>query len=449
MSDPWVFVSSRRRSRQLVVLALGLGLATLQAGPSARADDEQKSKAVGSCVSEAASILRRPAGEQSWHAVADKETVNSGDLLVGLPGSMIDSANGAVRLTLMADLDRSSPYPILECAVQPHQASGVDLDFTLDRGRVEVENRKQSGAAHVRLHIRNDTWDLNLTEPGAALGIELYGRWPRGATFQTEPDPKQAPTASMVLLVLKGEVILKHKHHEHTLSAPPGPAMIEWDSVAGQDEAPERLDKLPAWALTAAADSAVAKQKKVVLERFRQALLNKSVGEAIDEFINSEQPGDRRLAVILMGAIDDLPRLGRAMRETKHPDVWEDGVLALRHWIGRCPGQDLILYKKLIEVGNYKPVQAETLVQLLHSYGDEDLARPETYQTLIDYLNHDVPGIRGLAYWHLVRLVPAGRSIAYSPTAPKDEREAAVRKWRALVPSGQVPPRNHATTKQP
>jgi hypothetical protein len=148
-----------------------------------------------------------------------------------------------------------------------------------------------------------------------------------------------------------------------------------------------------------------------------------------------------------MGALDDLPRLGKAMRETKYAGLWDDGILALRHWIGRCPGQDQILYDRLIEVGKYKPVQAETLMELLHSFGDEDLARPETYQTLIDFLDHDVIGIRGLAYWHLRRLVPAGQGINYNPAASKEERKAAIQKWRALVPSGQVPPRAKAETK--
>jgi len=443
MSDP-CFVRSHRLQPALVA-ALCLACAAL-AVPSIRGADEPKS--VASCVSESASILRRPSGEAAWRTVAQKDLVNSGDLLVGMPGSMIDSQNGAVRLSLLADLDRTSPYPILEAAVLLHQSPGVDLDFTLDRGRVEIDNRKEAGSAQVRLHVRNDTWDLNLTKPGTSVAVELYGRWPRGATFQPEPDSKQAPTASMVLLVLKGEVVLKHKDHEHTLRAPPRPAMIEWDSVAGQDEAPEHLDKIPAWAVAGANDTPLAKQKKEVLERFRQALLTKSVGESLDEFMNSERPGDRRLAVILMGALDDLLRLGKAMRESKHQDVWEDGVLALRHWIGRCPGQDQILYKRLIESGKYKPVQAETLVQLLHSFGDEELASPETYQTLIAYLDHDLPGIRGLAYWHLYRLVPAGQSIGYNPMASKEERAAAIQKWKQLVPSGKVPSRTKSAASK-
>jgi hypothetical protein len=430
----------RRREAVVVIFCLTFAAwGVLSAG--IRGDESKKGQPAGTCASEPASILRRAAGEASWHPLAQNEAVNTGDLLVGMPGSMVTSQNGAVRLSMMADLDRTSRHPILESAVSLHQSPGADLDFTLDRGLVEVENRKETGPANVRLHVRNDTWDVVLTEPGSTMAVELYGRWPRGVPFKSEPDPKHVPTASMVFLVVKGEVMLKHNHISHRLKAPPGPAMMEWDSVAGHDETAEHLDMLPAWAQQQAEESPLAKQKKAVLERLRQALLNKPVGEVLDEFLNSDQPGERRLALILMGALDDLPRLGKAMRGTKHLDVWEDGILALRHWIGRGPGQDQILYNRLIDTGKYKPVQAETLMELLHSFGDDDLARPETYQTLIDYLDHDLPGIRGLAYWHLVRLVPAGQAIGYNPGAPKEEREAAIQKWRKLVPNGKVPPR--------
>jgi hypothetical protein len=150
-----------------------------------------------------------------------------------------------------------------------------------------------------------------------------------------------------------------------------------------------------------------------------------------------------------MAALDQLERLGKALREAKHPDVWENGVVALRHWIGRGPGQDQILYKALIESANYKPVHAETVVQLLHSFGDNELASPETYQTLIDYLDHQHLAIRGLAHWHLYRLVPAGRDIAYNQLDPKEAREAAVQKWRKLVPPGKLPARLAAEKDKP
>jgi hypothetical protein len=79
------------------------------------------------------------------------------------------------------------------------------------------------------------------------------------------------------------------------------------------------------------------------------------------------------------------------------------------------------------------------VLQLLHSYGDEELSRPETYEVLIDYLKSDRLAIRGLAYWHLVRIVPSGRSIGYNPLDPKEKRDEAAAKWRELIPAGKLP----------
>jgi hypothetical protein len=150
-----------------------------------------------------------------------------------------------------------------------------------------------------------------------------------------------------------------------------------------------------------------------------------------------------------MAALDQLDRLGKAAREAKHPDVLEDAVLALRQWIGRSPGQDQILYNGLVNKAGYKPVHAETVVQLLHSFGEADLASPETYQTLLDYLDHQHLAIRELAYWHLYRLVPAGRDIAYNPLDPREAREAAIQKWRKLLPPGTVPARPGVEKQKP
>jgi hypothetical protein len=80
-------------------------------------------------------------------------------------------------------------------------------------------------------------------------------------------------------------------------------------------------------------------------------------------------------------------------------------------------------------------------VQLLHSYGDKELARPETYETLIDYLAHEKLAVRNLAYWHLYRLVPDGRKIGYDAMAAKEARDRAIEQWRKLVPPGKLPPK--------
>jgi len=404
-------------------------------------------KIAGTCGSEAGTMMVRTSADSKWHAVKAAERLPAGDLLVGFPGAAIDSENGAVHLTMLGDLDRNSPYPVIENAVVLHGGDGADLSFTLDRGRVDLINRKTSRAAQVKVKVRDTSLELSLLEPGTRVALETYGRWPRGARFSKEPDPKNAPTTSLIILVLKGEALLKHGGFEKTMRAPPGPAMLEWDSVTGADESPAHLDKLPTWAARHDDDSPETKQKKEVIEEFRQAVLAKGHEAALEDFLASDNKMHRALAVFVLGALDDLPRLGKALREAKHFDVWDNGVVALRHWIGRGPGQDQILYKGLIERVNFKPRQAEAVLQLLHSFGEEDLARPETYQGLIDFMDHDLLAIRGLAYWHLYRLVPAGRELGYNPLGTKEERDEGTKKWRKLVPPGTVPSRTAGEPK--
>jgi hypothetical protein len=429
-------------------LALGLMLVVGQAGHAGDIKAEpDKRVPVATGTSEAATLIRRTAGEREWHLVDQLEMLKSSDLIVGLVGGVIDTQKG-VRIRFTGDLDGISPFPILESAVILHDSADKDLDFTLDRGRVELTNRKESGPAQVLLHIRDQQFAFTLAEPGTSLALEVYARWPRGVPFVKEPDPKHVPTAELVIVVLKGNVVLRHGAAEFNMKAPPGLALIDWDSVVGLDEAPQQLDQLPSWATGAEPTTPLGKQKKDTIQRMRTSALAKGIGPTLDEFINSENPLDRYLAVVAMGALDDLPRLGATMREAKHLDLLEAGVVALRQWIGRAPGQDQILYKGLIEVGHSKPIYAETMLQLLHSYGDEELARPETYQTLIDYLNSKAFGIRGLAWWHLTRLAPAGRDIGYSPLDPEEKRLAAMEKWRKLIPNGTIPTRARTQEKK-
>jgi hypothetical protein len=430
-----------------LALAAGL-LAALGAGfltpPTLAAEKEpaaSKRVAAGKSLTAKATILRREKPGAKWEIVAPKETLYTGDLLVGLPDAQLLSRNGAVRLDFLSDLDHNSPYPIHEAAVRLHNNSKADLEVTLDRGRVDLINVKKKGKARVLVHVWHGLWDLTLEEPGTAVALELYGRWPRGSAFKPKPGPKDVPTANLIILVLKGEVDLKHAGFEHALRSPPGPAMIEWDSVGGSDETPEPLKKLPEWAQPGGEDTPVARRKKAVIERFRKAVLAKGIDGALQQFLHSEKMDDRATAVVVMGALDDLHDLGEALREAKHPDVWEHGVLALRQWLGRAPGQDQRLYQALLKTRNYSKVDAETTVQLLHSYGEEDLAQPETYEMLIDFLEHDQLAIRGLAHWHLCRLVPEGKKIGYNPADPPKKFVAAALKWRKLVPKGKLPPR--------
>jgi hypothetical protein len=152
----------------------------------------------------------------------------------------------------------------------------------------------------------------------------------------------------------------------------------------------------------------------------------------------SDREVDRRVGLIAAGAHDDLARFGQV--EPTRPESLDFGVSVLRHWLGRSADQPAKLFDYLTTKQGYKPAHAETLIALLHGFSRRDLDRPETYEVLVEYLRHDQPIIRLLAAWHLVRLVPAGKEIPFVTKSSKSEWEIVYKKWRELIPSGQVPP---------
>jgi hypothetical protein len=397
---------------------------------------------VGHAVKLPGALLHREGPDKGWHIVKPGSPVYSSDLIVGVPGGAIVAKDAQVRLSLLSDLARVSPYPVLESAVSLHTNPEKDLDLTLNRGRVDVTNLRTEGAAHIRVRFHGDAiWDLTLNQPKTRVAFELYGRWTRGTRFKKDPKATDEPTADLVLLVISGNVDLKAGGHEFAMHAPPGPAYYHWDSAGGADTEPRRMDTLPEWARPArvlrprTSVVAVLAALRSIGERLAET---GNVQEALTESLNSDNPNARRIAVYGLGALDDLPGLIAALSDSKHADVRNIAVVALRHWIGRERGQDLKLYEAF-EKASFTPALAEVVVQLLHSFDETDLARPATYETLIDYLLSDKLAIRQLAHWHLERLVPAGKDIAYDVAGPAEERQQGYEKWKKLIPSGHLP----------
>jgi hypothetical protein len=419
-----------------------VGLAFTAVG-SLGAEESKKNKPAvfGTAESEDNRILRREAGAHDWQVVKQDGELYGGDTVLGLSGAVILSRNKAVKLTLLTDLNGRSPYPIIESVILlPTKPSPYDLEVTLDRGRIDLINNRDKGSAQVRVLVQGHALDLTLEAPKSRVALELFGRWPRGVPFTTTPGPKDVPFANLILLVLAGEVAVKHDKGQFAMSAPPGPAIVEWDNQTGLDASPQKLEMLPEWA-GKPKPSPQTEKLNAFRKKLREAIASKPIGEVLDDFVNSEDPLERRIAVLAMGALDDLPRLAAALRNNKHADVWDNAVLALRHWIGRGPGQDMKLYNLLIESKKMTPVQAEIILSLLHSYGEEELARSDTYQLLIAYLDHDILGIRGLAHWHLTRMYPEGKEFGYDPLLPKEKRDLAVKKWKNVLKKGDLPPK--------
>jgi hypothetical protein len=391
-------------------------------------------------VGETGTIMRRESTAKPWQLVGEGEALQSGDALVAGTGAALDGKNGAVRLRLQGVAGGTPPLPIIESAVVLHSGRDVDLDFALLRGRVDVVNRKAKGQAKVRVRGRESTADIRLLQPGTQVALVLSGRWPPGVPFRKGANPKEhRPALAFAVLVLRGEIELKTAKHQLAMRAPPGPALLDGDDIGDTDASPRRLDKLPDWATEKAVGDDF-KKVRAGLARFRDLARKKSVPEALKQLLQSRNAVERRIAVALLGATDDLDRLTSCLSKAPTPDTWENGVRILRHWIGREAGQDQKLYQALIDKHQLTAAQAETVLQLLHGFGDDALTLPETFEGLLDLMESDQLAIRGLAHWHLYRLVPRGRKIGYDPLAAPKKRAQGVREWRKLIPAGKLPP---------
>jgi hypothetical protein len=412
-----------------------LGVVTAVCGAASQPTAERT--VVGKSLAPVGAVACRAVDKTAFDLLPVDADVFAGDLLIPLPGAVLRNKAGTVELTSRADFEGKSPYPILETAVVIHDTPDVDLDFTLDRGRVDLANRKPNGAATVKVRFHQWAWRLTLEGPGTRVALEIYGRWLPGTPILKNAN--DAPTASVVAVVLAGEVELANGQTALRLTAPPGPSMVQWTSTEGQFPSALKLDKLPEWADPAAKPGPTGNTMREALEKFRR-LRAEQPGKAIDAFLASDNAVEQRIALVALGAEDDLARLGQTIAAARSLEMWDFGMSVVRHWIGRGPGQDRKLLDALVSLRGFTPTQAETILRMLHGFGAEDAKKPETYEVLIEYLLHDKAAIRNLAAWHLVRLAPAGKDIAFRPNASKAEFQSLYSRWKELIPAGRLPP---------
>lgn len=425
-------------ARPLSLIGLVLALSPAAAEPGARV-------VVAQSNSPAAAFSARPANGTVFQALPDKAELSSGDVLASLPGATLTSKNGAVTVRTLADFDSRSPLPVLDTgySLGSPGEKDIDLEVVLDRGRITITNVKPDGAAAVRVRFWDQNWKVVLEAPKTQVTVELSGRWTPGTRFQptdakADPAKVSAPVATALFLVMSGSVSVDRGGVTVAMRAPPGPAELRWNSLTGALPQPQRLDKVPAWADPDAPLSADGQKLAAASERFRNSRATDGAA-AFDTYLNSTEPVNQRVALLALGGLDDLDRLEKSLATAKTQEQWDFGVTALRHWLGRARGHDQQLYQALTSRCGYTEGQARIVLQLLLGFTPDDLARPETFEVLIDYLGSPKAAVRSLAAWHLVRLVPQGKSLAFKPNGTETDAKQYQQEWKKIVPPGQLP----------
>src|ERR1043166_2052076 len=179
--------------------------------------------------------------DSGWKSIGAGDAVPLKTTLVSLFDSTIQS--GGVELRMVADPAQRGPLPVLESAVQLHDDAKHDLAVTPLRGLILFTNVKKKGSAGGQLRHQGETVEVTLKGPGAKIALEIYSRHAPGAPHFG--DPKQdVPVVHVFIIALAGDTFLQAGEKGWTLQAPPGPAILIWDSLLRQPEV-QRLEELP------------------------------------------------------------------------------------------------------------------------------------------------------------------------------------------------------------
>jgi len=384
----------------------------------------QAGQSPATCVAVDGALLAKT-GDMHWRSVKANDDVPAGALLVALPKAELASRNGAVGIHLLADIGQRGPFPVLESAVILHPAKDHDLNLTVDRGIVVLVNRKKKGAAKVCLGVRGQKWEVDLKSPGAKVAVEIYSRHVPSSDVHKEDDP----TTYVVMIVVEGKAFVDSGAAGKALRAPPGPAMVVWDSIGRQDEV-RTLDELPQGI------KPKDEKEKQLFKDICHCTAHFNEGKtaaALDHLLKSERKTDRLVGVTALGALDEVEKLLGVLANPHHADARDHAILVLRHWAGRSPGQLKKLQATITGPLGYTPVQAKNFLHLLIGLTDQEKKQEGSLEFLVDLLNHRQLPVRELARWHLVRLIPEGQDIVYDAAAAEPERLRAMEQWRKLL----------------
>jgi hypothetical protein len=386
-------------------------------------------------VSVSGVLLERQGG--SWKAVKPGDSLASGVLTVGMPHVDLLSLSGVVQVRLLADIGQRGPFPVLEAGATFHDPAGVDLDLTPERGIIVLDNLSKEGQAKVRVRFQGETWTLHLQTPGTKVGLEIFGRHAPGL-IQDINEKSDIPHLNLLMIVLKGQAFLETATQGTGMHAPPGLARMAWDNLSRQASF-QRLDQLPE-TIVKPLDDREEKTSKALAAAMGK-LSQGDLGKGLDTLLQSGDKLERFAGITMAGAVDDLPRLFGVLMTSKDVASRDHAIVALRHWLGREPGQLKKMHTALLATGKVNEVQSRNLMHLLVGFDQEERADPDTYVLLLTYLDYHGQAVRALAHWHLVRLAPAGKDLGFDASAPEEQRRQAVQRWHALIPAGQLPPR--------
>ncbi len=398
---------------------------------------ERRELGRASLVAGPPSVLLQHAEGKPWVRVRpQRDRVASVDQLVSLPGYRSEvRLDSGVYLTLWGSLPEFSGIPVLESAVVLHANPAFDLDFTLDHGRVVLANHKSAGPARVRARFLGEVWDLTLSDPETELSLELIGTC---LPYTREPGGGE-PMNDVALVALRGHASVRIRYEEYAL---PAPALFRWDNASGPERQVRALPRPPDWFTGKNPQTPAAKAMTLGLDELSKRLAAKeNVDVVLAESMHGPDANGRVLSVRSLGAMGDFARLIDALSDERFFDLRLTAIEELHHLLGFGLKNDEKLAVALKQK-NYSEGQAQTVLQLLHQFSEQQWADPTTRTAVVEYLNHDKLAIRQLTHSVLLTLAPEGQKIPYDPAGDSRQRERGYEEWKKLVTAAKQPARN-------
>jgi hypothetical protein len=386
-------------------------------------------------------LLDQPAGKDTWQRAKAGAPVSSADTLVSLPGYRSElQLDTGLRLVLWGNVPQYSAIPVFESSVTLHvPEEGFDVDFTLHRGRVVLVNIKQAGPLRVKVRFQDEIWQLTLRDTDTIVGLERLGGYRPGVPFSRKPGG-EPPITTVGMYGLEGVTDVKIRYAKFELGAP---TFYVWQSTGAVQRGPQKQQALPPWFTEPVPNTAHAKEMTLALDELSKRLgANKPVNVALAEALQGARGTSLDLTILCLGAVDELSQLLGLLADDR-PEVRWASLYTLTQWTGRSADNDLKLFDALQKSG-YSAVEAQTVMDLMHNFSEDDASKPETYEVLIDYLRHQKLVVREMAWRTLVGLWPEGRKIPYNAAGPAEMRNAAYEKWKEKIPAGKLPPRGPA-----
>jgi hypothetical protein len=392
-------------------------------------------------------ILFRKLHDSAWH-IADPDSSLSKDDVILSPAGF----HAPIRLASGLEIDLLGNWPtgprleegaILESAISLHAPPKLDLDVTLQRGRIIINN-KSLGEARARLRFCGETWDLTFSEPGSAAALELRNYIPGGSMIDKNHHTED-PNSELSLFAIRGRVELKVRYDSYLLEAPPRAALFTWNNVGRISRQAQELKQPPPWAAELAntpngKPKAISAPESVASLQAR-LLAGPSPSSVLKDCLNHPDIKMRVLAIYSLGAIDELDVLCDALgNERQFREVRLASIVAIQNWLSRAADNPQRLFAVLEK--KYSSTTAEIILHLLSSFSKAQLDTAEVYASLIGHLKHPDLPVRELAYNQLITLVPEGKAIAYDPAGEKGQRNLAIEEWKKLIPPGSIPAKN-------